>query len=312
MDISSYGSVYALGHRETKPMLEHPVWVEEKIDGSQGSLFCDDSGALHFRSKGKMLVGEAPEKMFAPWVHEMQALHRASEFLPGYTYRGEVLTRPKHNILAYSRTPDHFFMVFDIDAGDQDYMDTQGRRDECARLGLESVPVFHEGRVESMAELARLLDRESVLGGPKIEGVVLKSPGLYDAMKKRLMAKYVSEAFKEKHGSAWKAANPGKKDVVLRLIETYRTEGRWRKAVQHLRDDGKLTDSPRDIGLLFQEVPDDVQRECAEEIKEILFAHYWPHVRRGLCDGLPQWYKDQLAESAMPVCVPEDGTEEAE
>jgi hypothetical protein len=46
-------------------------------------------------------------------------------------------------------------------------------------------------------------------------------------------------------------------------------------------------------------IPEDVEAECAHEIKEALYAHFWPVIRKGVCNGVPAWYKDRLAESAF-------------
>ena len=88
--------------------------------------------------------------------------------------------------------------------------------------------------------------------------------------------------------------------MVQALTDRYRTQARWHKAVQHLREAGTLTDSPKDIGPLILEIPADVLKECEGEIKDTLFAWAWPHIRRGLTAGMPQWYKDLLTQSAFP------------
>ena len=71
------------------------------------------------------------------------------------------------------------------------------------------------------------------------------------------------------------------------IIERYKTPARWEKAIQHLRDDGTLTNSPRDIGLLIKEVRKDIQEECQSEIKEILFRWAWKQVCSKFTGGLP-------------------------
>ena len=96
------------------------------------------------------------------------------------------------------------------------------------------------------------------------------------------------------HAGEWRKNNPTQGDILNQLIERYRTPARWAKAVQHLREDGKITDTPKDIGLLIKEIGDDVERECAAEIRDILFAHFWPDIRRGLMRGMPEWYKEQV------------------
>ena len=42
--------------------------------------------------------------------------------------------------------------------------------------------------------------------------------------------------------------------MIVQLAEGLRTEARWRKAVQHLREEGRLERSPKDIGALLVEL----------------------------------------------------------
>lgn len=67
MNINSYPTVYALGHKAIEGIFDSPVIVEEKIDGSQFSFGLID-GELRCRSKGKELILDAPEKMFSKAV----------------------------------------------------------------------------------------------------------------------------------------------------------------------------------------------------------------------------------------------------
>ena len=60
-----------------------------------------------------------------------------------------------------------------------------------------------------------------------------------------------------------------------------------------------LEGSPRDIGPLIREVPEDVRQECEQAIKDALFAYAWPTIQRGIVRGLPEWYKRRLAETTF-------------
>jgi hypothetical protein len=71
------------------------------------------------------------------------------------------------------------------------------------------VPLVFEGVVLDIEFFRGLLDRVSILGGQKIEGVFVKNYARFNPDKKVMMAKYVSEAFKEIHQGEWKSANPG-------------------------------------------------------------------------------------------------------
>lgn len=294
--IHSYPQVYAIGHKAIQELFTGPVVVEEKIDGSQFSFGIID-GELMARSKGKLLILDAPEKMFiraVSTVRELEPLLR-----PGWVYRAEYLQSQKHNTLAYDRVPAKNLIGFDICKGLEEYLSPAEKRAEFERLGLECVPILHEGSVSGLEMFNDFLTRVSVLGGCKIEGVVVKNYSLFTVEKKVAMGKYVSEGFKEIHTGEWRKSNPTNADIVDQLVERYRTPARWKKAVQHLRDDGRLDGSPRDIGPLMIDVPADTEKECEDEIKDLLYRHFWPKIRRGITAGLAEWYKQELAKNAF-------------
>lgn len=302
--IPSYPSIYQLGHRAIADIFSSPCVIEEKVDGSQFSM-SRTNGVLSCRSKGKDIVIDAPEKMFIKAVETAKSL----DLHDGWTYRGEYLANPKHNTLAYSRTPDKHIIIFDIQTGPETYLTPTEKRSEAERIGLECVPCFYDGtQIDprswtgipiSKTWAAELLLRDSVLGGCKVEGFVVKNYSVFTPDKKIAIAKYVSEAFKEKHQNEWKKSNPTQSDVVQHIISELRTEARWNKAVQHLRDGGSLDESPKDIGALIKEVQSDTAKEESDAIKEALYKHFWPQIQRGIIAGLPEWYKEKLAATAI-------------
>jgi hypothetical protein len=288
----SYPSIYNLGHKAVAELTKHRVLVEEKVDGSQFSfgLFGDE---LRMKSKGAIVYAESAG-MFQLAVDSVARLR--DQLVHGWTYRAEYLMKPKHNTLKYHRAPAGNLILFDINTGEEEYADQLVKLCEATRLGLECVPLLFEGMVSSPEQLKSLMELESILGDTKIEGVVLKPAryNVYGVDKKVLMGKHVSEAFKESHAEGWKKANPSKLDVVSAIIAANRTEARWRKAVQHLRDAGRLDDSPRDIGPLIAEVRADIVKECSEEIREALYKHSIGHIQRGVAAGVAEWYKNEL------------------
>lgn len=294
MSVRSYPSLYAIGHRAIGDIFDGEVVIQEKVDGSQFS-FQVRNGEVEIRSKGAQLNIVAPDKMFAAGVAAVQAVaHLLTE---GFVYRGEYLRAPKHNSLAYDRTPKNHVALFDVEdaaKGEGYFLAPDELAAEAERIGFDVVPTIHVGRLTGPDHLRSMLDRVSMLGGAKVEGVVVKNYAKFTDDKKVMMGKFVSEAFKEVHAGEWRAANPTQGDVQTSLIAAYRTPARWAKAVQHLREAGQITDTPKDIGILIKEVGDDVLKECREEIADALFSHFWPHIRRGLTHGLPEWYKEQV------------------
>jgi len=316
----SYPSIYNLGHRYIKDLFTVPVDIEEKVDGSQFSfgLFdesydvgCDERGhygftvettRLRVRSKGVEFPIEAPPAMFKKACETVQRLHAEGMLRLGWTYRGEVLQKPKHNALQYDRTPVGNIILFDINPGEEHYLTYQEKVDEASRLGLEVVPLLYQGRVNSADELRVFLNETKPRLGSEfgIEGIVIKPTNhdLFGIDKKLMMGKFVREEFKEVHKEAWTRGgehrNFTSRDILDRLGDQYRTQQRWHKAIQHVRERGQLTDSPKDIGLLMKEVPEDILKECKEEILEALLQWAMRDLRKSWCRGLAEFYKEEL------------------
>jgi len=310
----SYPSIYNLGHRAIKDLLLVPHYVEEKVDGSQfsfglvetasGAMHSEETGVVPFRdyelmvrSKGAIMIVDAPMKMFTEAVNTAKFLEH--KLHKGWTYRCEYLMKPKHNTLSYDRIPEKHLILFDVSTGDGEFLSAAEKKAEADRIGLECVPVLHEGPV-TLDILRGIIDNQvSVLGGQKIEGVVIKQKGpdyLYGTDKKILIGKFVSERFKEAHKLSWGESNPTSGDILTKLGAAYGTPGRWLKAIQHLRDAGALEDSPRDIGKLLIEIQKDTGIECKEEIQKALWKWAWPHVSRLIIKGFPEYYKQQLMQ----------------
>jgi len=294
--VSSYPTVYAIGHAAITGIFDNAVIVEEKVDGSQFS-FGVLGGELVCRSHGKQLILDAAEKMFDLAIETARRLRPTLK--DGWIYRGEFLSKPKHNTLKYGRVPQGNIILFDVMVGPETYLSYDEKFKEAQRIGIECVPLMYSGKVENFETFRGFLDKESVLGGTKIEGIVIKNYSLFTREKKPAMGKYVSEEFKEVHDKDWKSRNPTGKEFVDHLVDKYRTEARWQKTIIHLREANLLEGSPRDIGLLIKEVPMDVLKECEEEIKTLIFKHFWPQIQRGITRGLPEFYKETLAKSAF-------------
>ena len=293
-EITSYPKIHNVGHPEIMSIFDDDVLVEEKIDGSQISFMVDADGELYIKSKRQDIYIMNPEKMFALAVEEILA--RKHLLTPNFIYRGEYLKKPHHNALTYERIPKGHIIIFDVEISPSRFMPWENKYDEAKRIGLECVPVHFHGKINSHEDFKRLLENESCLGGVKVEGVVAKNYQRFGRDDKVLMVKYVSEAFKEVHDKTWKLSNPGRTDILQGIIEGLRTDARWEKGVQHLAEDGKISYTPKDIGLLMKEVKDDIAKEEMERIKDLLWKHFSGKIIRGATAGLAEWYKEKLAE----------------
>jgi hypothetical protein len=150
-----------------------------------------------------MIQNDGVGGMFSRGIETVGALK--DKLMPGWTYRGEFLGKPKHNALAYERVPAGFVILYDIDRAQEDYLDPVSLGIECDRLGLECVPTWIHKGLPPIEELKAWANETSCLGKVLREGVVIKSYGHFDPHTyKTYMAKYVREEFKEQNSENWK------------------------------------------------------------------------------------------------------------
>jgi hypothetical protein len=297
-EVMGYGKPLTLGHKWLDELWDGTVYIQEKIDGSQFSFTVTDDDVLLCRSHNQQIYTLEEASMFQPAVDMALVLQSKGVLTKGYIYRCEFLRKPKHNKLAYERTPEGFLILFDVDMGNQDYMRPKELKAEAQKIGLEVVPMLAKtvGGVPDLALLDGLLDKDSILGGCKIEGIVLKN---YDKISlsdsKVLMGKYVSADFKEK----MKQDKSVKKSTLERIIFQLKTDARWDKAIQHLEEQGELEREPRDIGKLVREIQEDTFEEEGEWIRDTLYESFKKDIERGIVGGFAEYYKRRLAEEAM-------------
>lgn len=293
--ISSYAKVFQLGHPQIQNIFDDVVLIEEKIDGSQFCFGVVD-GEFVCRSHNKQIDWQSGsiDNMFK--LAFESAYSRFKMIDNNTIYRCEYLQTPDHNTLNYSRVPKDNLIVFDIECGlaPMRYGD---KKFEAERIGLECVPLLYQGLIKSADELLKFLDYESILGNMKVEGVVVKNYNKYSDDKKYYVGKYVSEQFKELHQREWKESNPTLKDVIGLLSDELRTEARWLKAIQHLKENGELLNDVKDIGNLLKEIQNDIMAEEKEYIKDKLYTYAMKDINRAVIRGFPEFYKKRLLEN---------------
>lgn len=284
--IENYPKLHNLGHRETHGMLDFPMQVEEKIDGSQFSFGITTDGVVWCRSKSVAIDMDKPCD-FALAVQSVERMAADGELGDGWVYRAEYLRKPRHNVLVYDRVPKGNLVLFDAENQKGEYVAAQQRANIADRLGIDVVPVLDTGTFTAV-QLAQFFNQTSILGGCKVEGIVLKAANglLFD--KDRMQAKYVSPAFREV--AKQKVVRGPVDDPFAPIARKYGTPARWLKAVQHLTDAGQLVNAPADIPKVLKEVQRDVFEEEGDAIVADVLALAKPKLYRSIVVGLGDWY----------------------
>ncbi len=307
--LPSYPKIYNLGAKNIGPLFDGDVEITEKVDGSQFRFGITAGREVVCGSKNQDLLSDFQNDMFADGYNQVQRIKHLLESLYdvdeetrtyGLYFYGEYLQKPKHNTLVQDRIPKNNVVVFGCKCGD--FIEEREDLDKWAEVfDFDVVPLLYKGEwptgIEGLEKFKKIQsETTSYLGGTLIEGVVIKNYNQQTLMMpfSPCFGKYVSEKFKERNDKNWKE-NSGK-GGLQNFFQTFRTEARWVKAIQHLRDEGKLTDSPKDIGALLKEIHNDIGVEEQENIKSALYKMYVKDIKRVACAGFPEFYKDKLAE----------------
>jgi hypothetical protein len=301
MGLPKYPKILPLGHRVIDKIYDGVCELTEKVDGSQFRFGIIDND-LACGTKRTRLDLDNPDHLFRPAVaHMKKVAHR----LPtNVFFFGETLAKPKHNTLRYNEVPKNHIALFAGMKPDTSMISYEELSDWADILDVDVVPILFRGIVSGPDQIIDLLHTESYLGGPKIEGVVAKNYS-HSAMiddnnyYPYLVGKYVSEDFKEQHVKDWKKGT--RKQTLMEFFQSFQTEARWKKAIQHLRDDGKLTGEPKDIGPLIKELTQDFLDEESEIIMDRLWQEYKKQAIHFVIKGFPEWYKQQILTGGIDM-----------
>lgn len=294
--LKSYVKILPFVGKYADCVVGHDVEITEKLDGSQFCFGKDEEGTLHFRSKGAIIDGASPPDMFRSAVlHVHSVAHRMGN---NCAYYAEVLNKPRHNSLTYERIPKNGIALYGVTDFHRTIADTDytSLAKEAEELEVDVVPLLFQGKLESMDHAKKFMAGISVLGKATKEGIVIKNYNYPMELNGQVYpftaVKWVSEEFKEVH-----RANPdwtSGKDKRKELIESYRTEARWLKAIYYLRDTEQLVGEPKDIGAIIKRIIEDTVEEEKENFKEALYQIEQKDWKANMTRGFAPWYKEFL------------------
>lgn len=301
--IPSYPKILQLGALRTEKIFEGKVVIQEKIDGSQFRFGINEDGELVLGSRRRK-IGDKPDKMFNKGVEYVKSLNLKLQYKNTYFY-AEYLNRPKHNTLKYERTPKNNLVLLDVSV--------QGKWQDISQLGawaefldIELIPILYFGLTkhwhgDKTDIIKKYLEKESFLGGETIEGVVIKNYNETVELGGKvfpLFCKYTSDKFKERNMGSGKVKD---RWTIEKYTETFKTDARWIKAIHRLRDEGKLENSPKDIGMLIREIIADIKEEELENIKKELEHKVLGKLIRRIMitatKGFADFYKEYLLKN---------------
>lgn len=311
--IPSYPKIWRLGSVEAGNVLNGTVEITEKVDGSQfafGRL--PDTSELVMRSKGQRLGwgpdGGSTNGMFRlPIKHVLSVKDRIP---PGVTFYAEAVTSLKHNRIEYARLPKGSLVLYAVavyggwvenDNMCRSWVTQHEVLENYARLlDIDVAPLIYKGIAPDGID-QKTLDRESFLGGDKIEGVVIKNyeTESLSPYSKENFAKLVRPDFQEVGKNLGKHASPDKN--LAEYLKGFQSPARWDKAIDKLRDSNALGGTASDIGIIVKEIGNDLFTEEEATIKQSLFGLYKKEILRYATRGFAEHYFKIIGQQAPKV-----------
>jgi len=165
-----------LSDAECSEMLRHELIVEEKVDGANLGISIDAQGRLEYRNRNHRFTtgGKGQFETLGEWAYRrFDSLHR--HLSDRYVLFGE-WCYARHSVL-YDRLPD-LFLGFDVfDRHSATFLDTPGRDDVFAAVGVQGIRRISQGRFTRHSLLLLLEQERSAYADAPVEGLVLRQDG---------------------------------------------------------------------------------------------------------------------------------------
>ncbi len=284
----------------------YKYYIEEKIDGSQLSMFVNDNDHISFYNKNKTVSEN--NSAFMKAITMLRYKYDGKNILnQNYIYHGESICRIKHNVIAYSRTPINYFIIYDIyDITTNKYVSLETKKEETKRIGLEMVAILYynsDPETNPYTVCTKLIEQieteelQSCLGGT-LEGIVLKHHEFNQNNKvSATKLKYVTNKFKERHVIKQPKVELSADDFLNSLGNSFCTEGRFHKAYQHLVESGKITENNvkrNDLDKIIGELNTDFDKEYQEELMLLLWTEFSPQIKKLARNNVGTWFVNKF------------------
>ena len=195
-----YPHLERLGTDDVEGILEGKVYVFPKIDGTNASVWMNDSGTIGTGSRRRVVTPEDDNQGFAAYVDKELAASCISTFLD-YPWRlyGEFLI--PHSLKTYRDDAWRKFYIFDVFDGEK-FLEYDEYYEPLNDRGFDIIPIQAIVTNPTQEWLIKQLEANTYLirdGEGVGEGIVLKRYDFTNKYGRTTWAKIVRNEFREKH-----------------------------------------------------------------------------------------------------------------
>lgn len=275
-EFKTYPKVFALDSNENEGILTPglELWITEKVDGTNFRFMLRDGGIVygtHHTDLG--YLNQIPKThMHRVLAEIIESKVPASDLREGFVYFMEGFGGVIKHTIAYPRPASligvDIWMWVTAPAFQGE--EVRGRfmqhglvKTEFERLGFETVPLLYRGKDQWKPEALAALVAKSAFYEGQMEGIVVKAYNDVNKYGRQMMAKVVTEEFKEANKAVFGSPTGGSKKVYVEpgLVEAYCPDARVRKKFHELIESGAER-SMKLVPVLGKLVYDDMWEEC--------------------------------------------------
>jgi len=270
--MKKYDKIERFGKTDTEGILEGTIYVQEKIDGANASVYYDsskDAVIVCSRNRELAAIGENRTETadsfrgLVEYVENNEGIIKMTREYPDSIFYGEWLV--KHTII-YPEDSYNQLYFYDIDdTYINEFYSTPDAIGIFKKYEVCYVPILKKLVNTTIEEIDCLLNVNNFKGSPGQEGIVIKNPLFVNKWGRSPYAKIVNEKFTERKKQVWKSGKSNK-GMSEQIALTYVTPMRVNKQIEKMCD-GQNEINERRTGELIQRVYHDI---VVEEIWEIL------------------------------------------
>lgn len=243
-----YPKIKRLGDEDTDGILLGKVYVQEKVDGANTSIWLDEDGKLKCGTRTRIV--DEGFNGFPDYVKAHEGIQKYLADHPTHRLYGEWLVR---HTIAYNETAYKQFYLFDIldvsdtfeaeqDDEDVDRQIVRGSKwltieevNQTAKdYGINHVPLFGTFENPSPDQLQEFVGKTEY--GDKGEGIVIKNPEFINKWGDRACAKMVAKEFMEENAVVFGGNNKYSKVYhEMYVVNKYMTLARVQKIMNKIQ-----------------------------------------------------------------------------
>ncbi len=270
MTFRKYEKIHRLGKEEVDGILEGTVYLQEKIDGANTSIWLED-GNIQLASRNQIITNGF--NGFVDYIYDSPQGSNIFKLLkeyPNFRLYGEWLV--KHTIHYRDEAYSHFYLFDIYDQEKEEYIEPLDTSHLAVSFGIEKPWMMDYINSPALEQIKEYVGKSAI--GDKGEGVVIKNPKFTNRWGDNCHAKLVTNEFAEDNGLLFNTNNKAADNynemyIVNKWLQKPRVEKICNKLQSEIDEKLDLKHIPRITSTVFHDMITEEAWEIAKLNKTI-------------------------------------------